>query len=433
MRTAIRLSMISLAILAWAGCDLFLPSEGYHEQPCRSDDSCAEGLTCVAMQCQRAGQIWYIDPNAMLPNQRDGRSWPTAYAHPQDALDLAEDGDQLWVVATRYVRRSPNDASLVRLAPGVEVYSGFQGGETALDQRDQVARRAVLDCASGCAHVVLGADRASLDGFELVGGLAQGGSADDQSGAGFFISHVSTAKVHDCIFRSNSASFGAGLFARAIGDRLEVRDCSFRSNTATTTGGGMHVESSPGADIVIERTWFHDNNGDASGGGVFVGVDSRVEVVNSVFTNNDANVGAGLRAEGSVSLVNSSFSFNLARFSGGGVSLATGQGSRLVNTVLWGDSAPNRVEIDISAGSDPTIAYCCVQGGFASGGQVITGDPLFMNPAAGDLRLRIGSSCIDTGTNDHAEVGVPNEDMDGNPRPQPSNGSVDVGAFEMAQ
>jgi len=104
------------------------------------------------------------------------------------------------------------------------------------------------------------------------------------------------------------------------------------------------------------------------------------------------------------------------------------------NCIFWGDSSE---EIIVLLGTT-TVTYSDVQGGFPGTGN-IDGDPLFVDPDNGDLRLQAGSPCIDAGDNTAVTEGI-TTDLDGNPRfldvpetPDTGNGTlpiVDMGAYE---
>jgi hypothetical protein len=71
------------------------------------------------------------------------------------------------------------------------------------------------------------------------------------------------------------------------------------------------------------------------------------------------------------------------------------------------------------------LNYCCTTP-LPSGTGNFTSDPLVVDLAGGDLRLQMGSPCINTGNNAYV---VGTTDLDGNPLIV--GGSVDVGAYEF--
>jgi hypothetical protein len=113
-------------------------------------------------------------------------------------------------------------------------------------------------------------------------------------------------------------------------------------------------------------------------------------------------------------LVNCTFSANTGG-EGGGVYSHPDSAESLVNCILWDDS-PDEI-----SGGTPDITYSNVQGGWSGAGN-INADPLFADV---DLRLSVGSPCIDAGDNSAVLVAT---DLDGNPRI--INNIVDMGAYE---
>ena len=149
----------------------------------------------------------------------------------------------------------------------------------------------------------------------------------------------------------------------------------------------------------------------------------------------------------SPTLTNCTFSGNSAKSRGGGMANSASSSPAMRNCIIWSNTAPNGSQIDQSGGT-ATVTYSDVQGGWSGTGN-INADPLFVrNPSPGadsvwgtadddygDLRLRIGSPCIDAGSN----AAVPTDtttDLAGNPRfidvpgIRDPGAIVDMGAYE---
>ena len=68
----------------------------------------------------------------------DGLSWTNAFPWVNEALAVAQSGDQIWVATGTY----PGG---ITLADGIALYGGFAGDEATLAQRDFAAHPSRLD------------------------------------------------------------------------------------------------------------------------------------------------------------------------------------------------------------------------------------------------------------------------------------------------
>ncbi len=119
-----------------------------------------------------------------------------------------------------------------------------------------------------------------------------------------------------------------------------------------------------------------------------------------------------------ITVVNCSFYNNSASI-GGAIRIANDTGIVVTNCILWQNSSA------ISQWSiSPAVTWSDVQGGWAGEGNIDV-DPRFVNASGGNLRLRAGSPCVDTGT----AVGAPDTDILGAARPR--GAGVDMGAYEV--
>jgi predicted outer membrane repeat protein len=276
---------------------------------------------------------------------------------------------------------------------------------------------------------------AVLDGFTVTGGYANG-SGELSEGGGMHNKGCSPTVAH-CTLTGNHAKVGGGMRNHSSSSP-SVTDCTFSANTAGDDGGGMaNYDASP----VVSGCTFSENlvtqyhgggmfndhsspsitnctfagNEAPNGAGIY-STESWPTLVNCTFTGNSGAKGAGLMNYDNVVAVvtNCTFFGNSASVYGGAIFNGGNVPSTLdaTNCILWGDS-PN--EIVYSQGSTQHVTYSDVQGSAVYPGiGNIKVDPLFQDPAIGDLHLRPESPCIDQGSN--SAPSLPAFDFEGDPR-----------------
>jgi hypothetical protein len=252
--------------------------------------------------------------------------------------------------------------------------------------------------------------------------------------------------LNDCAFSGNSAeSYGGGVRLHGVYGMLS--GCTFTNNQVTNQGAGGGAMSNVNSTTSLDRCTFINNAG-GNGGGLYNHVGSDTTLSNCVLSGNTASAtgGAIWSYQSSVHLQNCTVAGNTAILYGGGFLTAYGGTSSSVNTVFWGNDAPEGPEIHLHDAL-LSVAYNNVQDG-QSGGVFVDGspdqlqwgpgnidaDPQFVDLGNNDVHLLPGSPCIDVGDNTVVQAGQ--TDIDGHPRtydgddlPPPI---VDIGADEFA-
>ncbi|MHC4947503.1 MAG: hypothetical protein ACYTG1_04485 [Planctomycetota bacterium] len=215
-----------------------------------------------------------------------------------------------------------------------------------------------------------------VEGFTITGGAGTEDRTDRRSGGGVYISGAGPT-VRRCILLDNRLSGrvdrGGGIFARR-GEPVIV-GCVFDGNAAGKRGGGLDATSAIVVNCVFERNVARN----AAGARLRRGL-----VANSVFRDNTAGRRAGGLAPGRATVAHCTFHGNVADAGG---SLRGGSGL-VVNSILWDRSAIGSFR--------GTVTHCAVRGGHPGHGNISI-HPRFVDAAAGDLRLRRTSPCIDAG------------------------------------
>ncbi len=317
--------------------------------------------------------LLFVDADATGAN--DGSSWTDAFTDLQDALALAGQLDldslAIWVAEGTYLPTGDGDRTVsFELLGGLALYGGFDGTETALDQRDPGANETVLsgdlgvsdDNSDNSYHVVAasGVEGAFVDGLIIERGYAEGSfdNPDENSnkGGGLLLIDSSVSMNRVTVSRNQAgafedrAGFGAGFYAS--GGQLELEDVVVTLNGISSflngSGGGGYATD--GASLLLRRTVFRSNSTagpeGGSGGGLTVSgsslfaVDSRFENNTQFGTN---GIGGGLWCSGSLcTVIGSVFLENQANNSaaqGGGLGVSSSSTASLINVQFFGNTA----------------------------------------------------------------------------------------------
>ena len=353
-------------------------------------------VTCTGVA--PASCIVYVASPGVDTN--DGSTWEEALANVQPALDNAASkvssgtcsSVEVWVAAGTYKPTYQTDLSDARtatfqLATNVVLYGGFAGTESARSARDFAANVTTLSGDIGAAndssdnsyHVVTGVTGATIDGFTITEGNANGYDPTLYFGGGMY-NYGASPTVANCTFSSNSAYQGGGMYNNSSSPT--VFNCTFRGNSVTgdesswAVGGAMYnVNSSP----TVTNCTFAGNSG-VIGGGAMYNESSSPTVTNCTFASNGAERGGGIfNVVSSPTVSNCTFVSNSGTF-GGGMS-----NERSLPTVtncsfsgnggLYGGGMHND-------GSSPTVSNCTFSSntsGYGGGMSNISSSPTVSN------------------------------------------------------
>jgi hypothetical protein len=354
---------------------------------------------------------WYVNQAATGAN--DGTSWANAYTSLQSALTAATSGREIWVAKGTYTPGSPQTASFT-LKDGVAVYGGFVGTETQLSQRNWITNVTILsgdlngddsgftNNGENSYHVVTGATGATLDGFTISGGNANGTSQVAQRmGGGIY---NSGSILNNLIIHGNTAnSLGGGIYND--GGSPTLTNLTISGNRASGGGGvyndggsptltnltisGNRADGNDGGGIenytsnaTLTNVLISGNSTASSGGGIS-NVNCSPTLTNVVISGNLANYGGGgmSNLQSSPTLTNLTISGNFANAVGGGVFNNILSHARIRNSIIWGNRVGANVSAIANTSSTPVVSYSLVEGGYSGTGN-LSSDPQFISPVA---------------------------------------------------
>jgi len=432
--------------------------------------------------------IRYVDMYATGSN--NGYSWTNAYTHLQDALDHANANPsasfQIWVANGIYF---PDEESIgsgrtnnsqyetfTIERNSIQLYGGFAGGESNLDDRDWISNVTIL---SGD----IDGNDTNNDGnniAENVNDIFGTNSRNVLTIDGVTYEDItSIVRVDGFVITAgdNHSSSGAGILCDADGTGAECsptfRDLLIIGNQSISLGGAVLLAPKNGgqSNATFTGVSFIGNKGHAGGGiyiNVYEGITSSLVFVNCSFINNVATSqgGGGIRvsannAESTVFMNNVEFINNISADDGGAISGSSGNSGTLSfqimnssfyhnqaingggirsyayasgsyslvmkNSIMWGNTASGTGDQFYTDGSAtvPNISYSDIQGSGGSGpgwvgalgtdgGGNVDENPDFTNPAGNDLTLLPASPAIDAGNLAALYPDITDMDDDGN-------------------
>jgi len=420
--------------------------------------------------------------NAAATGNNTGLSWTNAFTDLQEALGVVIPGDEIWVSAGQYRPTMGTSRTIsFQIRNGVNMYGGFAGTESALEERDIAAHPTVLNgdigepgTSSDNSYTVVTASQLTiptvLDGFRIMNGNA-GGS---YNGGGMRVTNTLAGRltVRNCTLVNNYAStYGGGIYLGAA--KITLENCDLINNSAGTGGDGgaiLNGNNNGGpTSVLIIRDCRFTNNTARRGACLFnnIGYDTLL-VERSVFTNNTSEFSIlsiddfneanmldsyiiGNTVNGSsnnvlyvnasapgdqFSMINCTVAHNFNLHTGSlqdEIIKFLDTQHVIQNSILFGNSAYSGRQVSTNV----VITSSIVQGGHSNGSGIVDLDPQFNAPYSGtptnfdatvhDYRPVSTSPAINSGNNDLVPTGSV-LDLAGNPRIQ--GGTVDMGCYE---
>ncbi|MBI1267521.1 MAG: hypothetical protein GC193_08840 [Cryomorphaceae bacterium] len=400
--------------------------------------------------------VIYVSKNASGLN--NGNSWLNAYNDLQDALAVAQAGDQIWVTSQTYRAHGTDRTVSFNVPSGVIMMGGFAGDETDPAQRSANAYTTLSGNIGDAAtntdntyHLMRIFGTFDLERFTF----REANGIGDLTIQGIALGGLSTqGNLTNCKFIGNIASSANIIeFTNSTGPIL-ITDCQFNNNLNDALGICSIV--SP-YDLTIEGCIFNGNDCPTGmlvnlfeSGAAHHAFRRNIVTSNTVYSTSllgfsgdsdiSNNLIKGNGCPGSILGLNSGISSNTLSLVNNTIvenenasllALAGATGSHLnvYNNIFWGNTTgiQNNGFLGILQ-----ILLNVVEGGaegFAPFSAQATNafefDPIFSNPDADNYGFDSNSICYDTGL-DVLYVG--STDLLGNPRI--ANGKIDLGAYE---
>ncbi len=319
----------------------------------------------------------------------------------------------------------------------LEYNEGFKGGAIYIEYADPLLKDLTIR------------NNTSIDGggIFLVGASPRiqdcviSDNDSDWIAGGLFAKEYSSPVIEHCLIDNNtSVGSAGGLYFHDYCEPV-IRNCTISNNYCQSlqvgSGGGMKINFY--CYVRLENCVIQDNLSNSRGGGMTITSD--VDMVNCLVSGNQASMsGGGVNVDLSISYYRPTLNITNTTITGNNCKVGAGINSErsdltLVNTIVYDNNSSlgNYIDIDKTA---LFIEYSNIQDSteivvndscslqFGPGNLDI--DPVFFSNS--DYRLSELSPCINSGTPDTTNLGIPPTDLDGFDRVY--DGRIDMGCYE---
>jgi len=345
----------------------------------------------------KAATIIYVTPNGA--GDGSGSDW--ANAANISAVSSAPANSQIWMQGGFY-----EVSTTITVSEILEIYGGFSGTETSLEQRNYHLYPTIIDGKDFCQPLN------NTSGTPVFDGLIIQNGSNGANGGGMSI--VGGTTVRNCIFRNNQTTgSGNGGALVCAGTGCQIINCLFINNTSTGHGGAVQITNPNNYSATFTNCTFANNKVSGQGGAVCLGG-----------PNNDLTLNNCIAYNNTASLGRESYGANTG--------LSVGRTVTVVNSAIESTSA----KISFAANNNIKLTQDGITPGFVSVGSIIGKatvaadiETVESSGYASNFALAEGSPCIDAGKDASVPTGI-TKDLAGNDRIQGLG--VDMGAYESS-